>query len=121
MGSPVTPAQADFLRRLCRTHGVAEPPAPETGESARAYILRIIDGDLGGNDPAAPTDPTLAGITPWQVATIIYYCEKMWGDPFPSELYPIIEKAFSKLLCVTDLSRRQASRIIVELDKLEHP
>ena len=118
-----TENQIDMIRRICRTHqidvdGVTQTTGPLEGltdERAKMTICALADGDFGGITGVRQRD---GRCTARQVTTLYRLAYEVLDAPLMDSTWAFIRRYYPDVANVTSLTCRQATRIIVEMDRL---
>ncbi|MBU2051362.1 MAG: hypothetical protein KKH61_20635 [Gammaproteobacteria bacterium] len=118
-----TENQIDMIRRICRTHlinlndvvGVAGPLEGMSADQAKKTICALADGDFGGLTMRRSPD---GRCTARQITTLYKLAYEALDPPLMPTTWAFIQRYYPEAENVTSLNCRQATRIIVELDRL---
>ena len=116
-----TASQVDMIHRLCRTHLIREEPVEAavgpienlSEDQAKRLICALADGEFGGLSHPSRDDGRVTDQQQWALYTraqgVLDYPLREGILAFGKQHYPGIE-------WISDLTCRQAARLIVELD-----
>ena len=114
-----------IIERVICTHQIErEKVIADVGEIAaldvnacRRLLVDLADGEYGGISKKSPPD----GACPLQIARMYYYARTAFGESFMPNLRGLIRSIYPDAPQPLFLTRRQATRIIIELDQRNHP
>lgn len=112
----------DAIERLMSTHQIPREDvvrtvgdiAELTEDRAKTLLMSLADGEFGGiTRGALPPEQ----IHPVQFAVIYGIASQVWGQGFMPPLREFLRGVYPEVPEVRTLSRRQAARVIIELDR----
>ena len=117
----------EAVERMTTTHQIDRERVGDisacTDDQLATLLADMADGELGGlssSQHGHPGAPTVL-----QVARISTFAEKIWGTHWPLKVRVFINEIYGNIITPsgpisTHLTRRQAARIIIELDQKHH-
>lgn len=119
-----TPNQIDAIERIIKTHQVDRatlvnatgPIENLTKDQANALLMALADGECGGITMGEVLNPDR--IHPVQFAVLYSLATQIYEHRFVGPVCAIIQGIYPEITTIDGLNKRQAARIIVELDRL---